>query len=45
MVNAFQARGIEPWVVSAVTGEGVTELVRDTGRLVEAVKEAGSDDP
>jgi GTP-binding protein len=45
IVNAFQARGIEPWVVSAVTGEGVTELVRDTGRLVEAVKEASSDDP
>jgi len=37
--DAFARRGIEVWAVSAVTGEGVDELVRRTGRLLFAGEE------
>lgn len=38
LVSAFRERGIEPWAISAVTGEGIPVLVRETGRLVETLR-------
>ena len=37
IAERFRERGIDVWPVSAVTGEGVEELVRGTGRLLEAI--------
>jgi GTP-binding protein len=42
LLRAFQARGLDARAVSAVTGEGIPELVRETGQLVEAVKQRGA---
>ncbi len=41
IVCRFQERGLEVWPVSAVTGEGLEALVRNTGRLLEALAEGG----
>jgi GTP-binding protein len=38
IVRAFRERGVEAWAVSAVTGEGIADLVRETGRLVEVAR-------
>ena len=35
----FAELGIKPWAISAATGEGIKELVRRTGRMVEALGE------
>ena len=35
----FKEIGIEPWGISAATGDGINELVRRTGRLVQALRE------
>ncbi|GAB4256779.1 MAG: GTPase ObgE [Deferrisomatales bacterium] len=43
LVEAFRNRGIEPWAVSAVTGEGLAGLVRDTGRWLETLDEEPGD--
>jgi GTP-binding protein len=41
----FKEMGIEPWGISAATGDGIDELVRRTGRLVMTLrKEEGNDD-
>jgi GTP-binding protein len=41
ILRAFRERGVEAWAVSAVTGEGIVALVRETGRLVEVARGAG----
>lgn len=41
--EAFGRRGLAVWAVSGATGEGLGELVRETGRLVERLKAGGSD--
>jgi GTP-binding protein len=38
VLAAFRERGIEPWMISAATGEGVAGLIQETGRLVEALR-------
>lgn len=43
--EAFARRGVEVWALSAATGEGLSELVRETGRLVEELKAGGPDEP
>jgi GTP-binding protein len=35
----FKEIGIEPWGISAATGDGINELVRRTGRLVQSLRE------
>ncbi len=35
----FKEIGIEPWGISAATGDGINELVRRTGKLVQALRE------
>ncbi len=39
IVRRFQERGLEVWPVSAVTGEGLEALVRNTGRLLDVLAE------
>ncbi|MDW7709085.1 MAG: GTPase ObgE [Deferrisomatales bacterium] len=41
--EAFRAQGVEVCLVSAVTGEGLPELVREIGHLVERAKEGDVD--
>jgi GTP-binding protein len=41
ILRAFRERGVEALAVSAVTGEGIVELVRETGRLVEVARGEG----
>jgi GTP-binding protein len=36
----FSARGIELWCVSAATGDGVTEIVRELARRIRAARQA-----
>jgi GTPase len=40
--RTFAALGIELWAISAVTGEGLRELVRETGKAVDELKREGS---
>lgn len=40
LVRQFAARGIRLWPISAATGAGVTELVREIGRRVETQRES-----
>jgi GTP-binding protein len=40
IVERFAARNVRLWPISAVTGTGITELIRETGRRVEAQRRA-----
>jgi len=42
LAAAFRARGVEVRLVSAVSGEGLKELVREIGHLLERLKEGES---
>jgi GTP-binding protein len=44
LCERFRARGVEPTLISAVTGEGVSALAREVGREVESLKRGASDE-
>ncbi|MHB8763970.1 MAG: GTPase ObgE [Deferrisomatales bacterium] len=41
LLAAFRARGVEARAISAVTGEGLRDLVREVGRRVEELRRVG----
>jgi GTP-binding protein len=42
--RSFEGRGLSVWSISAATGEGLGDLVRETGSLVEELKRGGAHD-
>ena len=39
--NAFGSRGIQVWAISAATGEGLRDLIRETGKRIEGLRLGG----